>query len=151
MARDIFQREVDLGTPLAADATRLLVSELGNEDMLIQNVEIRYEQNINRIWEVGSPKVFFIAGRTAGTMQVARIIGGKGVQGDFIRNYGDVCKMRDKHLTLLLQAGCDSPQSKGKITASGVVITSVAYSVAAADMIINEAVSLMFARLENVS
>jgi len=118
---------------------------------LIQNVEIRYEQNINRIWEVGSPKVFFIAGRTAGTMQIARIIGGKGInEGGFIQKYGNVCDMAGRHLTLLLSAGCTGPQNKGKLTASGVVITSVAYSVAAADMIINEAVSLMFARLDNV-
>lgn len=148
MARDVFNREVDLGTPLAADATRLLVTGLTEEDMLAQNVRIEYRQNINRLWEVGSSKQFFIAGRTEGTIAVGRIIGGKGVSGEFIRQYGDVCKMAQNHITLLLDAGCVSKQTLGKITASGVVVQSVAYNVTSQEMMINEDIAMMFARLE---
>jgi hypothetical protein len=147
MAKDVFNREVNLGTPLAAESTRLLVAGLTDEDMLAQNVRIEYKQNINRLWEVGSSKQFFIAGRTEGTMSVGRVVGGKGVSGEFIKQYGDVCNIASNHITLKLDAGCGSTSDKGSITASGVVVNSVAYNVQAQDMIINEEVSMMFARL----
>jgi len=148
MARDVFNREVDLGTPLAADATRLLVSGLVEEDMLAQNVRIEYRQNINRLWEVGSSKQFFIAGRTEGTVQVGRIIAGKGVSGEFVQQYGDVCNMPGNQITLLFEQGCTTRQTLGKVTASGVVVQSVAYAVSAQEMVINEDIGMMFARLE---
>ena len=148
MARDVFNREVDLGTPLAADATRLLITGLTDEDMLAQNVRIEYRQNINRLWEVGSSKQFFIAGRTEGTIQVGRIIAGKGVSGEFVRQYGDVCNMPENQITLLFEQGCNDGQALGKITASGVVVNSVAYTVAAREMVINEDIGMLFARLE---
>jgi hypothetical protein len=148
MARDVFNREVDLGAPLAADATRLLLADIGEEDMLVQNVSIQYKQNINRLYEVGSSKTFFIAGRTEGTISIKRIIGGKGVQGGFVTKYGDVCNMANNHMTFTFEAGCTDGSNVGKITASACVIQSVAYSVAASDMIINEDITLMFARLE---
>jgi len=148
MARDIFNREVDLGQPLAADATRLLVTGLTEEDMLAQNVRIEYRQNINRLWEVGSSKQFFIAGRTEGSISVGRIIGGKGISGQFIRQYGDICNMPGNQISLILDQGCETNQTLGKITASGVVVQSVAYSVSAKEMVINEDIGMLFARLE---
>lgn len=150
MAKDVFNREVNLGTPLAAESTRLLIAGLTDEDMLAQNVRVEYKQNVNRLWEVGSSKQFFIAGRTEGTMSVGRVVGGKGVSGAFIAKYGDVCNIASNHITLKLDAGCGSTSDKGSITASGVVISSVAYSVQAQDMIINEEITMMFARLSNV-
>jgi len=148
MARDIFNREVDLGDPLAADATRLLLPQLGEPDMLLQSCTVQYQQNITRLWELGSAKTFFFAGRTQGQISAKRIIGNKNAQLAFVQQFGDVCNMAKNILSIMLQAGCTSTQTRGQITASGCVIQSVSYSVVASDMIINEDVSLLFARLE---
>jgi len=148
MARDVFNREVDLGQPLAADATRLLFSGVSNEDLLVQNVQLTYAQNINRLWEVGSSKTIFIAGRTRGSITIARVVGGRGVSTEFIQKYGDVCNMANNILAFTFEAGCEDGSQVGKITASGVVIESIAYSVAASDMIVNEQLTALFARLE---
>jgi hypothetical protein len=148
MARDIFNRVVDLGKPLAVDATRLLFPFIGEEDMLLQNVNISYQQNITRLWEVGSTKTYFFAGRTQGTIQAKRIIGTRNAALGFVKQYGDVCNMQKNHITLQLEAGCEGGSDKGSIKASGVVINSVAYAISTADMIINEEISMMFARLE---
>jgi hypothetical protein len=148
MARDIFKREVDIGDPLAADSTRLLIGGTGNADLMVQNVTITYTQNINRVYEVGSAKTFFIAGRTAGTMSIKRIVGNKGISSEFIQKYADVCNMKGNTMTLDFTAGCTTGQSVGSLKASGVVINSITYVVAAQDMIINEDLSIMFARLD---
>lgn len=149
MARDIFNREVDLGDPLAADATRLLVPLIGEPDMLLQSVTLQYQQNITRLWEVGSNKTFFFAGRTQGQISAKRIIGNRNASLAFVREFGDVCNMKRNHMTLMMKSGCTDNQDRGKIHASGVVIQSVSYSIVASDMIINEDISMLFARLES--
>lgn len=148
MALDVFNREVDLGTPLAAESTRLIIAGLTDEDMLAQSVSIQYSQSINRLWEVGSSKTFFIAGRTQGTVNVKRVVGGRGISSNFIKQYGDVCNMASNVITLSFESGCETGADVGSVTASGVVINSIAYSVAAADMVVNEELAMLFARLE---
>jgi hypothetical protein len=153
MARDVFAREVEIGTPLAADATRLLFAgDSAGDGLLVQNIAVNYQQNITRLWEVGSPQTFFFAGRTQGTIQMKKVVGGNGVSREFITKYGDVCEIRENHLTFLLIAACASGDLGGadNIKASGCVINSLTYSVASADMIINEEMSLLFALLTNV-
>lgn len=147
MGNDIYNRVVDLGTPYAADATRLLLEDLGGDDLLVQNFSAQYQQNITRLWEVGSSKTYFIAGRTEGQIQIKRVLGGKGVSQNFIKKFGDVCEIESHHISIKMGMECRAAQNDTKLTFEGVVITSVAYSVAAADMIINEDISMLFAKL----
>lgn len=150
---DVFGRIVDIGDPFSADGVRLLTSEFGREDFLVQQVASQYQQNVNRLWEVGSPKTYFVAGRTQGQMQIRRVIGpNRGVFHQFIEKYGNVCNIQGNHITLALVAECANCESdvqpKASVKLSGCVVTSVAYSVAAVDMIINEDLTLLFAKQE---
>lgn len=147
MPRDIFNRLVDLGQPIAADATRLVLPYIGGEDMLVQEVSVTYNQNVSQVWEVGSSYTYFIAGRTNGAMTVARIVGAKGIGREFIAKFADVCQMPGNHMTLQFFAGCTEGQALGSLKVEGAVITSLVYRVQAQDMIINENFNLMFARL----
>ncbi len=148
MARDIFNRVVDLGQPLAADATRMLLPFIGEEDFLLQTVQISYQQKVTRLWEVGSNKTYFFAGRTEGMIKAKRIIGNRNAALGFVKQFGDVCNMTGNHLTLQLDSGCTGFQSRGKLEASGCVINSVGYNIQAQESIIYEEVDIMFARLE---
>lgn len=147
MARDIYNRVVDLGQPLAADATRLVLPDIGEEDMLVQNFELSYNQAVSQLWEVGSSFTYFVAGRTQGQISIGRVVGAKGIGQEFIQKYADVCNMPDNHFTLQFFAGCSSGEALGSLTVEGAVITSIAYSVAAQDMIVHEKFGMMFARL----
>ncbi len=148
MANDIYNRQVGFGTPLAADSTRLIIPGLNGEDMLVQNFSAVYQQNVNRIWEVGSFKTYFIAGRTQGSMTIKRIIGGQGISSAFVKQYADVCNMNNMAITF--DAGCNSTAATGTLNFEKVVITSIAYSVAAADMMINEDFNLLFGKLSSL-
>jgi hypothetical protein len=85
-------------------------------------------------------------------MQIRRVLGPRnGVSQNFIKKFGNVCNIRGNHITLSLVASClqdcdQDPDAKPSVKCDGVVLTSVAYSVAAVDMIINEDMTLMFAR-----
>jgi hypothetical protein len=149
MARDIYNRVVELGQPIAADATRLVLPYIGGEDMLVQELNLTYNQNVSQVWEVGSAFTYFIAGRTNGTVTIGRIVGAKGIGKEFISKFGDVCQMPGNHLTLQFFAGCTTSSALGSLKVEGAVITSISYSVKAQDMIINENFNMMFARLTN--
>lgn len=149
MARDIYNRVVSLGQPIAADATRLILPDIGDEDQLVQNFSLTYQQNVNQIWEVGSSFTYFVAGRTQGQIQVGRIVGSKGIGTKFIQKYADVCQMTGNHFSLQFQAGCTDGSNVGTLSVKGVVITNIGYTVQAQDMLINENFTMLFALLSN--
>ena len=147
--RDIYNRQIDLGAPMSADAIRVLISKYFEEDMMMQSVNFRYQQAVTRLWELGSFKTFMFAGRTEGDIQAKRVIGAKSIALSFVKEYGDVCNMMKNHLTLKIEPGCTSQGEYGtaSITARGCVVNSVSYAVQAQDKIINEDMAIMFVAL----
>jgi len=147
---DIFGREVELGGGFKADGAKITFAGKNCEEgLLIQNISIQYQQQVNRLYEVGCPQVYLIAGRTQGTISMARIIGPKGIMKDFYLEYGDPCNT--KTLTIDLKPGMckEEGAANSSVTANKVIITSIGLSVAANDMLINEQMELMFVTLEN--
>ena len=154
MAQDIFAREVDLGEPLSADAVRLVFPTIGIEGMLMVQASFQYQQNITRLWEVGSAKTYFFAGRTEGQITAKRVIGNSNAALSFVSKFGNVCNMVHNSLSLVLKAGCGASAKgtiRGTLQAEGVVIKSVAYSITAQEMLINEDISMLFAYMKSSS
>lgn len=152
MPRDVFNREVDLGQPIASDAVRILIPGMTEEGLLAQQVSIHYEQAITQLYEVGSAKTYFVAGRPSGQLQIKRVVGAQGLSVAFLAQYGDVCNVnKNSRIVLDLSAGCSTTASVGSISATGCVIQGLTYTVATPEMIINEEVNMMIARLESIS
>lgn len=153
---DILGRVVDIGSPMSADGIRMVLPDLGSGDLMVQQIAIQYQQNVNRLWEVGSAKTYFVAGRTQGQLQVRRILGpSNGSSGAFITKYGNVCNIASNNFTLTnavsCVGNCSQPTPKQFLKCSGCVITSLGYSISAQDMLINEDLTLLIARLEQVA
>ena len=143
---DVFSRDATIGDPFSADDSELLFRGGDAQTMVVQSLTLRYEQTITRAWEVGSSKQYFISGHQQGTGSMARIIGPKPIASQFMAQYGDVCQIQSNHITFVVKGDCST--HGGRIRASGVVITSVEYSVRAQDMVVNETVQLMVAKAE---
>ena len=143
---DILGRTATVGEPFSADDTELLFVGAESQSLVIQSLDIAYRQNITRLWEIGTDKQYFVSGHQEGNMTMARVVGPKPLVGTFLQQYGDVCNIRDNHITLWVKGSCGT--EAGQIKATGVVVTQVAYRVAAQDMVINEAVSMLVARVE---
>jgi hypothetical protein len=145
---DVFNRTVELGTPFKADAARLLVRALADPDLVVQRIDFNYKQNITRLWEVGSGKQYYVGGRTEGGFTIQRVVGPRPVNAQFIKDYGDVCKVADSHLTLDFESGGCEGVLESSVKLKGVVLTQVAYAVQAADMTISEQVQGLFTSME---
>lgn len=143
---DILGRTATVGEPFSADDTQLLFVGAETQSLVIQSLDIAYRQNITRLWEIGTDKQYFVSGHQEGNMTMARVVGPKPLVGSFLAQYGDVCNIRSNHITLWVKGACDT--DAGQIKATGVVVTQVAFRVSAQDMVINEAVSMLVARVE---
>lgn len=150
---DIYNRNTDsFGGSFAADQAKVtfpaLINGAGSDaGLLVQNMTANYTQQVSRLFEVGSPAVYYVGGRTAGQASIARIIGPKKIAKEFYSTYGDVCRARTNTLHFSVSTGCDGSSvnfARASYTAHFVVITTVGISLGAADMLINEQLQMMF-------
>ena len=145
MKQTIFGREMNVGTPYTSDDTTLTFNNGGDaENLVVQRVSITYTQQISRAFEIGSNKAYFVAGNQDGTAEITRLAGPGALVGGFIKQYGDVCNAPEN--TLMIRKGqgaCDG--EGGEVHAQGCVITSVAYTMQAENMTIQETTNLLVA------
>lgn len=122
----------------------------GGVGMLTQQLSFNYQQQITRIYEIGTNYSFYVAGRTQGNLTVGRVIGPRPVALQFYRKYGNVCDAATNHLDIEMGTGCKITGQFGQAYAFQMkfcVITSIGVSVSAQDMMINEQLQVMFASL----
>lgn len=143
---DIFNREAVIGEPFSSEDSELIFVGAEAQTLLVQQLNIRYRQNVTRTYEIGSPKQYFIAGGTEGDASLSRVIGPRPVAGAFMKQYGDVCNIQSNHITFVIRGDCGT--SGGSLRVAGVVITQVAYQVQASDMVVNETVNMLVAKVE---
>lgn len=151
---DIFNRRTDtFGGSLSADGSRMTFPALtgGGSDsgFMMQQLNGNYQQQVTRVYEIGSPNVYYIGGRTAGTLGSQRIVGPRKIAREFYLTYGDVCKARTNSLQISAQSGCDAGVALERMNYSChfVVVTQVGFAMAAQDNVINESLQMMFSSL----
>ena len=158
---DIFNRNTDVfGGSFAADDA--FITFPGLEDalgaavgadigLLIQRMSMTYQQQVTRLYEVGRAAIYYVGGRTNGDLGVDRVIGPRSIAENFYLTYGVMCRARRHTLNFSLQSGCGFNEAGTRAaidyTCHFCVITTVGVNVAAADMIINESIRIMFSTL----
>lgn len=160
MATDIYGRAgQDFGGSIAADAARVVFAAADLDGsgvgMLVQQLQFNYQQQVSRIFEIGSDKTFYVVGRTQGQVTMARIVGPRQVQLGFYTKFGNACLAAENNIDFLAEAGCTSAGG-GRVGLSGTayqftikhaVIISLGVQIGAQDMVINEQVQLMYTAL----
>lgn len=183
---DIFgRRSMEFGGAFSADAAQIAFSfsnsnlstvERGGVGLLTQQLNFTYQQQITRLYEIGSQRTFYVAGRPQGQAQLARVVGPREITLAFYYKFGNVCCAKDNILQFRAAAMC-YPQGMGTTTEAdvvriseapttlagtssgaaldfkmtGVVITSIGFTVQSENMVINEQVQAMFVALESDS
>lgn len=168
MALDIYgRRALEFGGAFAADSACINLG-INCEDgsgnpveingLLTQQLQIQYQQQITRLYEVGSQKTYYVAGRPQGTATLARVLGPNNIVTLLYSCLGDVCNADRNDMCFCVEAGCLS-RPEGALDCAGdsvdgvdgmsiclknVVMQSIGFAIQAQDMIINENLSLMF-------
>jgi hypothetical protein len=156
---DVFSRaSQNLADVIPVDAAAIAFSAGGGEafgvGMLTQNISINYQQQINRIYEIGTNNTYFVGGRTQGQVALGRVIGPRPLQVAFYAKYGNMCNAKTNNINLTTGGGCPTvginlaQQAGAKYMMRFCVITTIGITIGAQDMIINENLNLMYVSLE---
>jgi hypothetical protein len=151
---DIFSRTSK--TPTGAysmDAAKLTFT--GSENLLLQNVQIQYQQAVTLVYDLTNPSsVYYVAGRSQGTLSVGKVVGKAQTMKEFYEKYGNVCKVTDNNqFTITGVSGCaattgstNGPETT--ITIAAPVCTSVGFSMTVDNALISEQSQFIFATME---
>lgn len=160
---DIFNRQTGIhGGSFAADSAFITFPNVAGLDgefaadfgLLVQRITTTYQQQVTRLYEVGSPRIYYVGGRTAGDISIDRIAGPRTIQPIFYRKFGDVCQALSNTLDFAFRSGCgpDGASIGGEnvtsYTAYFCVITAIGLGIQAADMLITENMRLMFSSFD---
>ena len=150
---DVFGRQpLQFGGAFAADSAICTFGGIagGGVGLLTQQLNFQYQQQITRIYEVGTTNTYYVAGRSQGSSSVNRVLGPRPVSAAFYAAYGNICNAANNTLIFQVVAGCNAPGDVGNgftFAMVGSVIVSLGMSVQAENMIVNESLNLMFIAL----
>jgi hypothetical protein len=148
VANDLFSRNVNtLGGVFAADQSNLSFGQIPAG--LTQSAQFQYSQMVNKIFEVESPAIYYVGGRTSGSGQLTQILGPKRVMQAFYEQFGNMCNARRNTINMTLRAvDCDSSRVNGtEMSARLCVLNNVSLGVESQGMLFNASSSLLFSNL----
>jgi hypothetical protein len=176
--KDFFSRKTDIfGGAFSADSARVTFPNVGGiagqftaqVGLLIQNLSMGYSQQVTRLYEVGTPAIYYVGGRTSGEGNISRIVGPRLITSTFYEKYGDVCQAATNSLQFAAATGCGATgsaqslagtagnfangnpngiQGAAEFTAYFVVLTQIQLTVNAENVVIGENLAYMFSSLE---
>lgn len=111
---------------------------------LAQNSQFQFSQNVAMLFEIGSNDVYYVGGRAQGTCTIGRIVGPAGAAGSLATGLGDLCG--DRPVVSLDASGCSGDATT--YTLEGCILTVIAVTVSAQDVVVNEQLQLMFVNLD---
>lgn len=148
---DIFGRDVaqaGFGGAFSAAGATMVIDEV--EDLLVTNVQVQYQQQINRIFDVQNDKTYYVQGRVQGNGSLGTVVGPKGAGDTSLERLGDPCN-RAKMLFDFTGSRCGADGSSSSLRRKrglhDVVLQSVGFTVQAQDMVINENLGIQFGRM----
>lgn len=132
---DIFGRNVKYGGGFKPEGTTVNFSGITG-GAIVRNISIGYNQQISRIWDLGSGSCYFVAGHTDGTWGIGRVAG-PGASLQALAGY-NVCNPGT--LAFNGSTGLCTPAPTSTYTLNSVITVQVTVAVTSDDMIINEGV-----------
>lgn len=158
MANDVFARtQLNFGGAFTAETG--LISGGTLSGVLLQNLQLSYQQNVTRIYEIGSagatPFVYYVGGRSQGSLSAAHIVGPALAMQAFYSSFSDVCAAGRNNISVnLTRSACGTGGNAAtnsrtiKYNAKYCVLVQIGMSVAANDLVVNESSQMMFSNLE---
>jgi hypothetical protein len=126
------------------------VPGLQRSGLLVQNVQISYTQQVSFIYDLSkSDDVYYVAGRTSGTMSLGKMVGSAGIVTEFYKAFGDVCNVKGKNIELQGVGGCSSVAVGSKtITIREPVIVQMGLTMNVDTALIGENSQMIFSTME---
>lgn len=132
-----------------ADTATVTIGGIDGCGLLVQSLNLQYRQSITRLYELGSTGVYYVAGRAQGNLSISEIVGPTAISLNFIRQFSDVCQAQNNNIDVGATLGCDKASATAfRYKVQGCVITSIAASVQAQNVLVNQQLGMEFTALD---
>lgn len=148
MATDIYNRNVEYGGSFSADGVTMTFDTISGPGFLVQQAGYDYRQQVTQVYELGSPNVYVVAGRTQGQASLARMIGPRPLALEFYVKFGDVCKLQNNHISFGAKSGSCGLESNSSVTLRHCLAEGISGRVNAGDFLFQEQIGIRFLSLE---
>lgn len=116
--------------------------------LLVQNVQIQYQQQVNFIYDLTDPgKVYYVAGRAEGTLQIGKVVSDVSTYDAFLATFADVCADTTS-LEITGTQGCNGNDEEAGVTIKNPIVVSYGMTMNINDGIIAEQIQMKFPDLE---
>jgi hypothetical protein len=118
---------------------------IADKGALVQGVQVQYQRQVSRVWELGSMKQYFLEGHTEGQGSIEHIVGPKGLINELAAKYKDICSTDRTMVLSASTAECgDQPGGTSTITLAGVLVTALSFQSQAQNHMVNSSMQIMF-------
>ncbi len=151
---DIFGTDSRLGGIFKGTSFKMSLAGGGTslQGSLVQQVNVQYQRQLQRIWELGSRDMYYIEGHAEGQASLQQIVGPKGLVTATLKSLGDLsCSTATRAVTL--SAGTDGELCSGgdlgetQLVLVGPVATGFNIGASAQDFVVNAGIQVMFASM----
>jgi len=143
---DIFNRKIAQAGPVLTTDNAIATISGGNftgQGVLLQNVQVRFEQQYNDIYELGSQLIYHVLARPSGRLSIGRIVGLTGASAGAIFD-----STTPSVITFTAQAStANGGASQVSYTLNGVFPLSYGVAMTTQDMFIREDMTFAFTNL----
>ena len=122
--------------------------------LLVQQLQLAFQQQFARFYELSSRRVYYVAGRAAGQSSLNRVVGPQAVLEQFYDTFGSVCRAAGNSVSFRLKNRCatgpngeDLGQFTGSYLAKFCVLTQIGINGTAQDLVVNETSNMEFSAL----
>jgi hypothetical protein len=157
MSTDIFGRK-SAGHGGSFSADDAILTFAGQDvPLLVQQFQVNYQQTTSMLFDLTSADVYFVRGRAEGDGSMDQIIGPVRLSSNFLRNYGDVCRVKQNNFDVEFKAACDSTVAGSstsavqKLNLRYVLFNRISFGGTAQNMLFTTQAAFMFAELQDAS
>ena len=138
------------------DSAKLTFSgATANTGLLIQNVQIQYQQQVTFVYDLADPEgVYYVAGKAQGTLAMSKIVGSSTGMTEFYKKYGDACAIGNNISITGVGGTCSTDANGPPVPVTGVtydivspLIVSYGMTMAVNEGTIGENIQMQFAQL----
>lgn len=115
---------------------------------LVQQASWNVRREVQMIYEIGSPNIYYVGNRRSGTIQLQRVVTASDVYQQLIDTFGDMCSPESFELEASGGCGGEQAQSTRTYTMTHAIMTSLGASVQAQQIVLNETMDFMFSDME---
>ncbi|MFA7161748.1 MAG: hypothetical protein WC083_04170 [Candidatus Methanomethylophilaceae archaeon] len=153
----VFQKRAVFGGGFDGTRTKLVFAGF-RSGLTFENIQVSYNQQIVRIWELdgGDGTTYMITGHAAGQGAISKVVGPSTLSNAFYQRYSDACRVAENNLMMEASVGCSADvmgqtrtfNNSVDLNVGGVLMGGMSLGAGGESPIIRQSMNMQFVTLD---